>query len=300
MSKSWAFRIIIVNVTVYFIVGSLFSFESQRIVTEYFGLIPILVLHKGYIWQIFTYMFLHGSFMHIFVNMYALLIFGIPIEDFWGSKKFVGYFFFTGVGAGISIFVLNSIIGGKAALIPTIGASGAIFGLLLAFGMLFPDAQILLFFILPIRAKYLVILYGGFELYSMMSTMGEGNISHIGHLGGLLFGIIYFLVARRRGVKFKTKKFTAVISRETEKREMNIPSNRTDNRPFLLNTLEKVRQGGSDSLSDDDFQQLRYLSIMLQDITDKCVEEDFNIEDPYCEKCEQVEACLVREINKYI
>lgn len=300
MSKSWAFRLIIANIAVYLIVGSLFPGESQFKITYYFGLIPALVLHKGFIWQLFTYMFLHGNFMHLFVNMYALLIFGIPIEDLWGSKKFFGYFLFTGIGAGITIFILNMAIGGSAAQIPTIGASGAIFGLLLAFGMLFPDAQILLFFVLPIKAKYLVILYGGFELYSLMSTMGEGNISHIGHLGGLLFGIIYFLVTRRRGVKFTSKKLTAVISRENEKREINIPSNKTDNKPFLFHILKKVKSGGGETLSDDEFQQIRYLSIMLQDITDKCVEEDFNIEDPYCEKCEHIEACLIREIYKYI
>jgi hypothetical protein len=166
--------------------------------------------------------------------------------------------------------------------------------------MLFPDAQILLFFVLPIKAKYLVILYGGFELYSQMSSMGESNISHIGHLGGLLFGIIYFLITRRRGVKFKSKKFSAVISKEKEKREMNLPSSKTDNRPFLLHTLDKVKSGGADMLSDAEYQQLKYLSIMLQDITDKCVEEDFNITDPYCEKCEHVEACIIREIKKYI
>jgi hypothetical protein len=133
-----------------------------------------------------------------------------------------------------------------------------------------------------------------------MSTMGESNISHIGHLGGLLFGIIYFLVMRRRGVKFKSKKFSAVISRENEKREKSMPSNKTDNRPFLLHTLNKVKSEGYDTLSDAEFQRLKYLSIMLQDITENCVEEDFNITDPYCEKCEHVEACLIREINKYI
>ncbi len=300
MTKSWAFRLIIANVAVYFIVGSLFPGESQMKITYYFGLIPVLVLQKGFIWQIFTYMFLHGSFLHLFVNMYALLIFGIPVEDFWGSRKFFGYFLFTGIGAGITIFLLNIIIGGEAAQIPTIGASGAIFGLLLAFGMLFPEAQILLFFVLPIRAKYLVLLYGGFELYSLMSSMGNSNISHIGHLGGLLFGIIYFLVTRRRGIKFKSKKFSAVISRNNEKKEIKSPSYKQDNRSFLLKTLNKVKGGGAEKLSDDEYQQLRYLTIMLQDTTDKCVEEDFNITDPYCEKCEHMEACLIREINKYI
>ena len=144
--------------------------------------------------------------MHIFFNMYALLLFGIPIEQLWGPKKFLIYYFFTGVGAGITIFVMNLVLGDIGFFIPTIGASGAVFGLLLAFGMLFPEAELLVFFFVPMKAKYLVILYGGIELYLQISSGGQSSVSHLGHLGGLVFGLIYFLVTRRKGIEFKAKK----------------------------------------------------------------------------------------------
>ena len=298
MSNRWAFRIIIINVAVYMIQGSLMQGDSQLQVTYYFGLIPVLILQKGFIWQIFTYMFLHGSFMHIFVNMYALLIFGIPIEETWGSKKFITYYLFTGVGAGITIFLLNIILGGQAAMVPTIGASGAVFGMLFAFGMLFPDAEILLFFVLPIKAKYLVILYGGFEFYSLMTTMGSSNISHIGHLGGLLFGIIYFFVIKRRGVTFKTKKFSAVMTKDSENREKHVISETHNSREFLQDILNRIKTKGPDTITDDEYQHINYLKIMDDNSTELCVEDDFNLEDDYCKKCESVEACIFREIDK--
>ena len=175
--SGWVFKLIIANVLIfvvqvfvqqYQVVYSLNGFNgTSSIMDFYLGLIPALVTEKGFIWQIFTYMFLHSStnFVHIFFNMYALLIFGVPIEQEWGSKRFLLYYLICGAGAGLAIYLINLIHMNISYYVPTIGASGAVFGLLLAFGMLFPDAELLLFFILPIKAKYLVILYGGLELY---------------------------------------------------------------------------------------------------------------------------------------
>lgn len=272
----------------------------ESLIIYFLGLSPAAVIQKGFIWQLVTYMFPHGSFWHFFMNMYAVMLFGMSVEQAWGSKKFLAYYFFTGVGAGITIFIINYfIIGGAAQYIPTVGASGAVFGLLLAFGILFPDAQLLLFFVLPIRAKYLVVLYGGIELYMMVSSGGGSGISHVGHLGGILFGGIYFLVFGKGRQGMKATRFKEKLKNEIKKRETQIrPVQKTGN--TLLDMLKKVKTRGVDSLSDDEYQQVKYKMIMLDEAEGLCVDEDFNIEDAYCQKCDNVEACILRELKKHI
>jgi membrane associated rhomboid family serine protease len=151
----------------------------------YLGLVPILVWREYFLWQLFTYIFLHGGFSHIFFNLLALWMFGGELESYWGSKKFLFYFFFCGIGAGICtvVFTPNSFI-------PVIGASGAIYGILLAYGWLFPNRPILIYFLFPIPAKYMVIIFGLIELFSSSSGTG-GGIAHLTHLGGLVFGFFY-------------------------------------------------------------------------------------------------------------
>ena len=114
------------------------------------GLIPRVAWSRFYLWQFFTYMFLHGNFLHIFLNMYALWIFGIEIERMWGTREFYKYYFITGVGAGVIHTILTPM-----STIPTIGASGAVMGILTAYAVMFPHRVItlLLFFILPIRMR---------------------------------------------------------------------------------------------------------------------------------------------------
>lgn len=160
------------------------TFVSGRI-TLYLGLVPILVWKKYFLWQLATYIFLHGGFSHILFNLFALWMFGGELENFWGSRKFLSYFFFCGIGAGICTVVFS-----PYQFIPVIGASGAIYGILLAFGWLFPNRPIYIYFLFPIPAKFLVIIYGLIELYASMEGTG-GGIAHLTHLGGLLFGILY-------------------------------------------------------------------------------------------------------------
>lgn len=169
------------------IMGAVFllqTFVSGRI-TLYLGLVPILVWKKYFLWQLATYIFLHGGFSHILFNLFALWMFGGELENFWGSRKFLSYFFFCGIGAGICTVVFS-----PYQFIPVIGASGAIYGILLAFGWLFPNRPIYIYFLFPIPAKFLVIIYGLIELYASMEGTG-GGIAHLTHLGGLLFGILY-------------------------------------------------------------------------------------------------------------
>ncbi len=146
-TKSWVIKIIIINVAIFFIEIFIMMTNPANqavmpfggLITTYFGLTPALITEKYYFWQFFTYMFVHGGLIHILFNMYFLLFLGIPIENTWGSKKFVIYYLFTGIGAGVTIFFINYLIGGLSYITPTVGASGAIYGVLVAFGFLFPD-----------------------------------------------------------------------------------------------------------------------------------------------------------------
>lgn len=135
-------------------------------------------------WQLISYMFLHASFAHIFFNLFALWIFGQGLENFWGTKRFATYYFLTGIGAAL----IHMWIGGTGA--PTVGASGAVFGILLAFGMMFPDRYIMLLIPpIPIKAKYFVAIFGVIELSSGLMRPDSG-IAHFAHLGGMVVGFI--------------------------------------------------------------------------------------------------------------
>jgi membrane associated rhomboid family serine protease len=180
-------KLIIVMVAVFF----LQTMVSSRI-TLYLGLVPILVWKEYFLWQLFTYIFLHGGISHLLFNLLALWMFGGELENYWGSRRFAQYFFFCGIGAALCTVVLT-----PHQFIPVIGASGAIYGLLLAYGWLFPRRPIYIYFLFPIPAKYFVIIFGLIELYSSMEGTG-GGVAHLTHLGGLLFGLIYMAGPRLR------------------------------------------------------------------------------------------------------
>jgi membrane associated rhomboid family serine protease len=170
-----------------------YAVQNNDLIITLFSLFPVLIRDLGWVWQVFTYMFLHGSPIHLFFNMYALFLFGRPLEERWGKGEFVFFYLCTGVGAGIVTFIWNLM---SAPLIPTIGASGAIFGVVLAFGLEFPETVLLLFFIIPVRAKYAALIFGGIELV-MILTGTMGGIGHFTHLAGLLFGYVYYLLRIR-------------------------------------------------------------------------------------------------------
>jgi membrane associated rhomboid family serine protease len=138
-------------------------------------------------WQLVTYGFMHGGFEHILFNMFALWMFGVQIENAWGSKRFSIFYFVCVIGAGILQTIVTTAEPGPG-MYPTIGASGGVFGLLLAFGMMFPDQQIYLYFLFPVKAKWFVIGYGLIELWG--GVIGGSTIAHFAHLGGMLFGFL--------------------------------------------------------------------------------------------------------------
>ena len=174
------------------IMGIVFLLQEvvSRMMVVYLGLLPGFVWYELYLWQLFTYIFLHGDIPHILFNLLALWMFGGELENLWGSKRFLFYFFFCGIGAGMITVLCTIILTPQYQLVPVIGASGAIYGILLAFGWLFPNRPIYVYFLFPIPAKYFVAIFGFLE-FIYFSRGGGGGISHITHLGGLFFGFVY-------------------------------------------------------------------------------------------------------------
>jgi len=156
----------------------------------YLCVIPRLLIGKLFVWQLFTYMFLHGSLWHLLLNMLVLWMFGSELESHLGRRRFLQLYFLSGIGAGLCYAFTSW---GPRALVPMLGASGAVFGVLMAFAMLFPDRYITVFiylFPVTIKAKHLVLGFTFFELLSVISV-AKDNIAHFAHLGGFLFGYIY-------------------------------------------------------------------------------------------------------------
>ena len=170
-------------------------------------------------YQLFTYMFMHGNFSHLFFNMFALWMFGATLENIWGTKRFLLYYILCGLGAGlvqegvqhieyvVKLSQYQSVNMGGGQIIPmaqylnymtTVGASGAIYGLLLAFGMMFPNSMIYLYFIMPIKAKWFVIGYAVIELLTGVFSTGD-HVAHFAHLGGMLVGLIILLSWKKKG-----------------------------------------------------------------------------------------------------
>ncbi|QGM21582.1 rhomboid family intramembrane serine protease [Spiribacter sp. 2438] len=148
------------------------------------------------IWQLVTYGFLHGGPLHLFVNMFALFIFGTALESLWGSRPFLTYYMVCLIGAGLIQLVVATNAVEQGNIYPTVGASGAVFGMLLGFGMMFPNERLVLIFPpIPIKAKYFVLGYGAFELWAGVTGTLSG-IAHFAHLGGMAFGFVMILYWR--------------------------------------------------------------------------------------------------------
>ena len=225
----------------------------------YLGLIPRLAWSRFFIWQFATYMFLHGGFFHILINMYALWVFGCEVERMWGSKAFYKYYFITGIGAGIIHTLLTPM-----STIPTIGASGAVLGVLTAFAMMFPDRQItlLLFFILPVtmKARTLALLFVGMSLFSGVFGSADG-VAHFAHLGGMLVGYLYM----KRGGSFGS--LLKPFKDWTQKRRMRIHREKQENMEKIRRAVDKIldraNDVGMENLSNEEKQFLKKASKIL-------------------------------------
>lgn len=164
----------------------------EETVVEYFALWPF---DSGHFmpWQLFSYMFLHEGFTHILFNMFALWMFGVEVENTWGTRKFLIYYFLCGLGGAAAHIILSGFLGSEQG--PLLGASGAIFGVLVAFGLMFPNRLIYFFplFFIGIPAKWFVGGYIALEVYNIWSS--SDNVSHLAHLGGAVTGILYMLIS---------------------------------------------------------------------------------------------------------
>ena len=180
--------------------------------------------------QLITHFFMHGDFTHLFFNMFAIWMFGKTLENIWGAKRFLTFYIITALGAAaIHIFVIqyqifqlaessemldlakkglyntsniNSLRLTQLVSNPTVGASGALFGILLAFGMLFPNTLLYIYFAIPIKVKYFVIIYGALELYAGISNNPADNVAHFAHLGGMLFGYLLLKYWQKNNTQF--------------------------------------------------------------------------------------------------
>jgi membrane associated rhomboid family serine protease len=191
--------ILIANVAM-FVVTSFFP-----VIIRYLGLVPAAVLERGWIWQLGTYMFLHADVMHILLNMLGVWMFGVTLERRWGTPFFVKYYAVTGLGAGATALLVSLLpfeATSPAYHIPTVGASGALFGLLLAFAIYYPDQPILLMLLFPIPARIFVMIFGGLAL--LYTIQGGRGVSDAAHLGGLVAGYFY-LKGGRGGISAEIK-----------------------------------------------------------------------------------------------
>ena len=179
---------------------SVLTYLNEPLMARLFALNPITFITKP--WQLVTYMFMHGGFGHLFFNMYTLYIFGSVLERVWGTKKFLLFYFVTGVGAALVHIVVQYLTGSFAL---TVGASGAIYGILMGYAMLYPDSVLtLLFPPISLKAKWFVLIFAGIELLTGVSGTG-GGIAHFAHLGGLIFGLVLMLYWKKSGKLYSSR-----------------------------------------------------------------------------------------------
>jgi membrane associated rhomboid family serine protease len=207
-------RLIIANAAIFLLQGICRMTFGLDYLSVVLGLNSYGVLH-GMIWQPVTYMFLHYDLWHLLFNMFALWMFGSDVEGAWGARSFLYYYFFTGIGAGLLSFLTS--IGVN---VITIGASGAIFGILVAFGMLFPDRTVLMFFFFPMRARNFVILFAAIELWmTLASGPRAGGVARFAHIGGMLFGYLYLKYGDRIGHSLPRIRFNTGSRRKKGKQD---------------------------------------------------------------------------------
>jgi membrane associated rhomboid family serine protease len=212
-----------------------------------FGLVPKLVWSEFMLWQPFTYLFFHGSIWHVLINMFVLWMFGSYLERLWGKKHFLKFYFVTGVGAGLvtMIFGLNS-------MTPIVGASGAVYGVLLAYGLTYPNRTVYLYGIIPIKSLWFVIGIGVIAFMSSFDNVSQ--ISHLTHLSGMLIGYLML----KRPVRFNDLWFT-IRKRTLEykiKHEEKKVSQHQEIEREIDSILDKINREGFDSLTSEEHDRL--------------------------------------------
>ena len=296
-------NLLIINVLVY-LLASVVELGGKSL-TDW-GALHFFMASDFHVYQFITYQFLHGGFTHLFFNMFALWMFGCVIENVWGPKKFIFYYIFCGVGAGLCqelVQYISFAADGLTSLDPnqmlnvngqhlmtvdqvmnlssTIGASGAVYGILLAFGMTFPNERIFIFPLpIPIKAKWFVAIYAIIEFVSAMSSVGDG-VAHMAHIGGMLFGFLLILYWRKHPNSYfnvdatrqffdkwsrtnrtshtSSTSYTSNSSSTTYSRpedDMEYNARKKARQEEIDKILDKIRVSGYDSLSKEEKRRL--------------------------------------------
>jgi membrane associated rhomboid family serine protease len=254
--------LLIFLVTIFLFQQLIGLFRLDRIFILFFGLNYQGLVQNFWIWQLFTYMFLHGGFFHILFNGFALWMFGSELERLWGIRRFINYFLLSGIGAGIFIALMNLFVYSTYQSVQntTIGASGAIYALLLAYGITWPNREVYVYFLFPVKIKYLVIIFGIIEFFGTLNTMAgiAGNISHIGHLGGLIAG--FFLLQKERKIlNFDPKSFA---NNYFKKKRINKKKNEVEQRikakKIIDRLLDKISKTGINSLTPEEQREFEW------------------------------------------
>lgn len=217
---------------------------QERILFHLFGIVPRDTWSRFMVWQPFTYLFFHGGIWHVLINMFVLWMFGSELEQYWGKEAFLKYFFLTGVGAGLVTVLFNS-----NSQVPVVGASGAVYGILLAYGLMFPNRYVYLYFFLPVKVKYFVIFIGAVAFLSSLNP-GYSNISHLTHLSGMGIGYLYLRSNLRWGLirNFLVQQKTGLKRRQESKRRARFEELRLD----VDGILDKINDVGYDGLTQSE------------------------------------------------
>lgn len=227
--------------------------ESQLDMIRIFGLSTKTIWPL--IWQPITYMFMHGGVWHVAINMFILWMFGSELEAIWGKTEFLKYYFVTGIGAGLVWLLFN--IGGSNAIL--IGASGAVYGILMAYGLMFPNRIVYLYFLFPVKVKWFVLFIGAIAFFSSMGT--GSNISHLTHLSGMLIGYLYLRFSDHwRNIIFNFRK-KIVEMKSMQKDRDNQQKMKLQQEVDTL--LDKANICGWESLSEEEQLKLQSSSWKL-------------------------------------
>jgi len=233
--------LLIVNAA--FFLGPRVLFLNLHTFHQIFGLVPARLFGNLFIWQPVTYMFLHGGTWHILINMFILWMFGSELERTWGSKEFSKFYFVAGIGAGL-VNVVFSVFNSATWHIPIIGASGAIYGILVAYAMLFPNRLVYVYFLIPVKVKYLVIFLVVIEF---LSTYRADGVAHFAHLGGALFGFLYL----KYNLRWKLSKWSVSELIQRLKAERMARKREEGNKIMeeVDSILDKINQVGYENLT---------------------------------------------------
>jgi membrane associated rhomboid family serine protease len=243
-------NLLIINGVVFFIQLLMDNFTfggypAWYLLNKWFALNPISGVDAAgepfnfQVWQLITYQFMHGGFSHILFNMFALWMFGSSIEDVFGSKKFLIFYLLAGVSAGLLHLFVSPLLGSSSAV--TIGASGSVYGVLIAYALFFPDNLIFLYFLIPVKAKYLIGFLVVIEFLAVDSA--SSGVAHLAHLGGALFGFLYIMFDKNSYVSLKNLFNKSFYYKSKPKRDI------------FTNPLSRTSQ------TDNDVQDANYYDI---------------------------------------